>query len=111
MFNFRVLKKVLSKPSSNGRLATDLTTFVDKYGKAVISVGNYSECSKISAQIEAHTRLYNSTVLTSKVVPSYIVAHQEFVTRLLAWIPSLFKISSGFRALFAEVFSRSKSKK
>ena len=53
----------------------------------------------------------NSIVLKSKVVSSYIVAHQEFVTRLLSWIPSLFQISSGFRALFAEVFFESKSRK
>ena len=63
MFNFRVLKKVLPKPSTNGRLSTDLTTFVDKYGKAVISVGSYSECSKTSSQIEAHTRMNVSKTL------------------------------------------------
>ena len=56
LFNFRVLKKVLPKPSTNARLSTDLTTYVDKYGKAVISVGNYSECSKTSSQIETDTR-------------------------------------------------------
>ena len=63
MFNFRVLKKVLPKPSTNGRLSTDLTTFVDKYGKAVIRVGTYSECSKNSSQIESHTRLNVSKAL------------------------------------------------
>ena len=47
-------------------------------------------------------------ILKSKVVPSYIVAHQWFVSRLLAWIPSLFKVSSGFRALFAEVIFMNK---
>ena len=42
-------------------------------------------------------------MLKSRVVPSYVVAHQDFVARLLTWLPSLFEISSGFRALFSEV--------
>ena len=47
-------------------------------------------------------------MLKSKVVPSYIVAHQWFVSKLLAWIPSLFKVSSGFRAIFSEVVFRNR---
>ena len=42
-------------------------------------------------------------MLKTKVVSSYVVAHQDFVSRLLNWIPSLFEISSGFRALFAKI--------
>ena len=45
-------------------------------------------------------------MLKSKVVNSYIVAHQSFVARLLGWIPTLFERSSGFRALFAEIVLR-----
>ena len=55
----RVLEKVLPKPTA--KLATDLTTFVDKYGKAVIRVGTHKECYKTSNQIEALTRLNVST--------------------------------------------------
>ena len=46
-------------------------------------------------------------MLKSRVVPSYVVAHQDFVARLLNWLPSLFEISSGFQALFSEVCSLS----
>jgi len=97
----RILTKVLPKPPP--KLATDLTTYVDKHGKAVIRVGNYQECVNVSQKIETLTRIQHATVLKSKVVPSYVIAHQWFVSRLLAWIPSLFKVSSGFRALFSEV--------
>jgi len=102
----RILTNVLPKPPP--KLATDLTTYVDKHGKAVIRVGNYQECSNLSQKIESLTRTNHSMILKSKVVPSYIVAHQWFVSRLLAWIPSLFKVSSGFRALFAEVIFMNK---
>eukprot|EP00092_Neocalanus_flemingeri_P020804 GFUD01022541.1.p1 GENE.GFUD01022541.1~~GFUD01022541.1.p1 ORF type:complete len:1872 (+),score=427.20 GFUD01022541.1:98-5617(+) len=97
----RILTKVLPKPPP--KLATDLTTYVDKHGKAVIRVGNYQECVNVSQKIETLTRISHATVLKSKVVPSYVVAHQMFVSRLLTWIPSLFKVSSGFRALFSQV--------
>jgi len=103
---FRILTKVLPKPPP--KLATDLTTYVDKHGKAVIRVGNYQECANVSQNIESLTRINHATVLKSKVVPSYIVAHQWFVSKLLAWIPSLFKVSSGFRAIFSEVVFRNR---
>ena len=97
----RVLEKVLPKPTP--QLARDLTTYVDKAGKAVVRVGTYKECMTVSGNIEARTRIASRTVLKSKVVPSYIVAHQNFVMRLLEWLPSLFRVSSGFRAIFSQV--------
>ena len=51
----RVLDQVLAKPGH--KLSNDLTIFVDKYGKAVIKVGDYKECSKLSDRISAETRL------------------------------------------------------
>ena len=101
---FRVLDKVLTKATAN--LATDLTTFMDKFGKAVIRVGQYEECHELIDQISALTRISHATV-----VPSYVVAHQAFVEKLLNWLPSLFQISSGFRALFAEIMYMELSKK
>ena len=53
-FMFRILTNVLPKPPP--KLATDLTTYVDKHGKAVIRVGNYQECSNLSQKIESLTR-------------------------------------------------------
>ena len=97
----RVLENVLPKPTK--QLAQDLTTYVDKVGQAVIVVGSYQECCAASQKIESLTRIRHSTVLKTRVVSSAVVAHQQFATRLLAWLPSLFKVSSGFRALFAEV--------
>jgi len=97
----RVLEKVLVKPTA--QLARDLTTYVDKAGKAVVRVGNYKECVTVSGNIEARTRLSSRSVLKAKVVPSFVVAHQAFVMRLLEWLPSLFRVSSGFRAIFAQV--------
>ena len=52
---FRILTKVLPKPPP--KLATDLTTYVDKHGKAVIRVGNYQECANVSQNIESLTRI------------------------------------------------------
>ena len=69
----------------------------------MIRVGDYKECSKLSDQISALTRIRSRTVLKSRVVSSYVVAHQDFVSRLLTWLPTLFDISSGFRALFAQI--------
>ena len=54
-FMFRILTKVLPKPPP--KLATDLTTYVDKHGKAVIRVGNYQECANVSQNIESLTRI------------------------------------------------------
>ena len=53
-FMFRILTKVLPKPPP--KLATDLTTYVDKHGKAVIRVGNYQECANVCQKIEGLTR-------------------------------------------------------
>jgi len=97
----RVLTKVLPKVTS--KTCTDLTTYVDKHGKAVIKVGNYPDCEVISKRIEGLTRITYTQVLKSKVMNSYIVAHQAYVSRLLKWIPTLFERSSGFRAIFSEV--------
>ena len=97
----RVLKKVL--PNAQEKTVVDLTTFVDKFGKAVIKVGKYQECQAVSERISSLTRLPHSTVLKSAVVTSLQVAHERFAARLLSWVPSLFKKSSGFRALISQV--------
>ena len=57
----RVLDKVL--PKSTPKLATDLTTYVDKYGKAVIQVGQFKDCHKLSDKISAITRISVSCTL------------------------------------------------
>ena len=41
----RVLNKVL--PNVTPKLATDLTTYVDKFGKSVIQVGQFKDCHKL----------------------------------------------------------------
>ena len=41
--------------------------------------------------------------LKCDVVPSYVIAHQNFAVRLLKWVLDLFKKSSGFRTIFCEV--------
>ena len=51
----RVLNKVL--PKATPKLATDLTTYVDKYGKSVIQVGQFKDCHKLSDRISALTRI------------------------------------------------------
>ena len=61
---FRVLDKVLTKATP--KLATDLTTFVDKFGKAVIRVGQYKECHKLSDQISALTRISHARRQTTR---------------------------------------------
>ncbi len=43
-------------------------------------------------------------LLKTKILPSYVVAHQYYSMRLLKWMPKLFSKCSGFRALFSEVF-------
>ena len=43
-------------PKVTTKTTTDLTTFVDKHGKAVIKVGNYQECELVSKRIESLTR-------------------------------------------------------
>jgi len=97
----RVLTKVLPKVTS--KTSADLTTYVDKHGKAVIKVGNYQDCEQVSKKIESLTRASYSSVLKSTVVKSYAIAHQAYVARLLKWIPTLLERSSGFRAIFSEV--------
>ena len=51
----RVLNKVL--PKATPKLATDLTTYVDKFGKSVIQVGQFKDCHKLSDRISALTRI------------------------------------------------------
>jgi hypothetical protein len=43
----------------------------------VIKVGNYKECHEMSQKIESLTRIPHTTVLKSKVVPAYVVAHER----------------------------------
>ena len=56
-------------------------------------------------KIETKCRMYRLEIpLKTRLMPSYIVAHQNFAVRLLKWLTTLFGRCSGFRALFAEVF-------
>ena len=66
----RVLNKVLPKATPKlAKLATDLTTYVDKYGKSVILVGQFKDCHKLSDRISALTRISVSVYfLMSKIL-------------------------------------------
>ncbi len=51
----------------------------------------------------AKSRSRDHTRLKTRIIPSYVIAHQEFALHLLNWLPSLFDKWSGFRSLFAEI--------
>ena len=50
----RVLEKVM--PKVTPKLASDLMTYVDKFGKGIIHVGSYQECDKMSNKVSLLTR-------------------------------------------------------
>ena len=50
----RLLEKVM--PKVTPKLASDLMTYVDKFGKGIIHVGSYQECDKMSNKVSLLTR-------------------------------------------------------
>lgn len=95
----RVLKKCVG---CTPKVANDLTEFIHNEGRAVLKVGNYSECGDLRIKIEASSKR-EWKGLTCDIIPTYILAHQNFAIRLLNWILELFKKSSGFRLIFCDV--------
>jgi E3 ubiquitin-protein ligase UBR2 len=99
-----VLKAAMTNKMST-KQATDLAEFVDREGRAIIVVGTYKDCAATRDRVEAQCRaLQLEMPLKTKILPSYIVAHQNFAIRLLNWLTTIFSKCSGFRALFANVF-------
>jgi E3 ubiquitin-protein ligase UBR2 len=96
----RVLSTTIDGLSN--KACQDLTELVDKGGRAILKVGSYKECAIIGDRIYQSSRRDGHRLKTA-VLPSYVVAHQEFAIRLLQWLPTLFDRCSGFRALFAEI--------
>ena len=95
----KVVKKSLV---CNQKMAHDITEFVDKEGRAIVCVGKFEECAKIRDKIEATSRR-DGRSLKCEVMPTFIVAHQNFAVRLLSWLYEILKRHSGFRAIFANI--------
>ena len=102
----RALKQALPKPGP--QLARELTTYMDKHGKVDIRDGNYKDGVTVSSNIEARTSTASRSVHKSKVLPSYIGAHQTLVTRLQEGPPSLFRVSSGYRAVSSQALFKNR---
>ncbi len=84
--------------------ASDLTEFVDREGRAALVVGEYKDCAAMRDRMNTMCRAQGLEVpLKTKILPSYVVAHQNFAVRLLDWVARLFTRCSGFRALFSQV--------
>ena len=60
------------------------------------------ECAPIRDKIEA-TSKRDGRPLKCEMVPTYIIAHQNFAVRLLEWMYGLLKRHSGFRELFVQI--------
>ena len=69
--------------------------------------GNYC-CVLMNSNIEARTSTTSRSVHKSKVLPSYIGAHQTLVTRLQEGPPSLFRVSSGYRAVSSQALFKNR---
>ena len=78
------------------------------HGKVDIRDGNYKDGVTVSSNIEARTSTASRSVHKSKVLPSYIGAHQTLVTRLQEGPPSLFRVSSGYRAVSSQALFKNR---
>ena len=98
------------KISMEGRLSqrqsVELVQLLEKDGRAILVVGDFKDCATVrdSLDVQSRRRMAAELPLKTVILPSYIVAHQNFSVRLLDWLLRLFTKCSGFRALFAEVF-------
>ena len=88
----RAQKQVRPKPGP--QLAKELTTYKDGF--------------TFSSNIKARTSTTSRSVHKSKVLPSYIKAHQTLVTRRQEGPPSLFRVSSGYRAISSQALFKNR---
>ena len=101
--NYNEVTKVIKRGlNCNQKMAHELTEFVDKEGRAIVCVGKFEECAPIRDKIETASKR-DGRPLKVEMVPTYIIAHQNFAIRLLEWLYSLLKRHSGFRELFVQI--------
>ena len=101
--NYIEVTKVVKKSMNcNQKLAHDVTEFVDKEGRALVCVGRHEDCAPIRDKIESTSRR-DGRSLKCEIVPTYIIAHQNFAVRLLTWLYELLQKHSGFRTLFVNI--------
>uniref|UniRef100_T1FY98 E3 ubiquitin-protein ligase n=1 Tax=Helobdella robusta TaxID=6412 RepID=T1FY98_HELRO len=96
--------------SCSKHVAYDIATTVDREGRCVVKVGNMSECSRVKQVIEVGVGQINEFFpLSVHIMSPYVVAHQSFALRAIAWMKALFDDYSVLRTYFAEL-SMSKTK-
>ena len=87
-----VIKKALKHPEKK---ASELTELVDKEGRAIVKVDEYKNCLKIQDVVKANSSIGGSDPLNVRVLPVYLIAHQQFAVRLCTWLEELFSKCSG----------------
>lgn len=97
-----VIYALVKSINCNKKVATDYATTVDRDGRAIIYYGELEKCKQIVEHISEITGKNSDRVLEVKVLCVYLVAHQNFSTRLLNWIRELLAVSEEFRYCFAD---------
>eukprot|EP00095_Tigriopus_kingsejongensis_P008844 maker-scaffold15_size728074-snap-gene-2.18 protein:Tk08844 transcript:maker-scaffold15_size728074-snap-gene-2.18-mRNA-1 annotation:"ubiquitin-protein ligase e3 component n-recognin-" len=97
-----LIHSVLKSSNVTDKQARDLTEYTNNEGRTMLKVGTYKDCFSLRDKLDRLSRRQSHAIGTS-LLPSYVVAHQNFAVQLISWLPTLFQKCSGFRALFAEI--------
>ncbi|XP_066252750.1 E3 ubiquitin-protein ligase UBR2 isoform X1 [Euwallacea similis] len=86
----------------NHRSSTEFVTNIDREGRAVVKCASFQTCRELQHDIEKYTSRNGSKPLKVHVTHAYVVAHQIFSQKLLAWLEKFLANGRGFRAVFSD---------
>ncbi|KAJ8971803.1 hypothetical protein NQ317_010778, partial [Molorchus minor] len=87
----------------NHRSSTEFVTTIDREGRAVVKCSSFQHCSDLKQEIEKYTSRQGTKPLKVLVNHAYVVAHQTFAMKLLAWLEKFLGHGESFRKIFADV--------
>nr|XP_040564177.1 LOW QUALITY PROTEIN: E3 ubiquitin-protein ligase UBR2-like [Lepeophtheirus salmonis] len=93
-------------PGCSNKMASDITAYVDKHGRGILKVGNYRECVALCSRFDSKFNALSEFEqnVRCRVLPTCMIAHQNFITRLLHWLnETLIPKCIVFRAILSEV--------
>ncbi|XP_076273647.1 ubr1 ubiquitin ligase isoform X2 [Rhynchophorus ferrugineus] len=88
------------------RTSTEYVTNIDREGRAVVKCSSFQTCLETQLEIEKHTSRHGTRPLKVLVNHAYVITHQIFAMKLLAWLEKFLSNGKGFRAVFSNCMVR-----
>ncbi|XP_069985814.1 E3 ubiquitin-protein ligase UBR2 isoform X10 [Penaeus vannamei] len=86
--------------------AVAFATSIDREGRCIVRCSSFQQCSQTKNVMEKQTSRGSGRPLRVQVMPTYVIAHQIFASRLLTWLHNILESAQAFRLIFSEIVNR-----